>query len=533
MSPTPTLADAMNVPARLRNLVQAPRPVITFTLTTKKNYYTTLDRIEGIVTIVAPVDTNFDSVEIEFIGTSRTFVERLTTAAAASGRSEAYQTFLRLSQPGLEGLYPENLVLKAGQAYKFPFVFAVPEQLLPRICQHKVKNETVRQAHLRLPPTFGDHELGARSVDNQDDFAPDMSSIRYGIFAKVTELRVHKDNVWRSTICSKARRVRVIPAVEEQPPLDVHEEEGEYLMRRERSIRKSLFKGKTGTLVMEAVQPSALSLRSYNNPESKASTTATLMLRYDPVDEASPLPKLGTLASKLKIATYYASTARTALPVKNAAMLELAAGVHCEQLTLSSRCMANVEWTRHEPSKASSAVSTERRDSANSTSSLELGSIPEPSSKYTGGAYYTARLVVPIALPSNKNFPPTFHSCLISRIYVLKFDLGISTSGIAPKMEIKLPVQVTSDHLLNDDTRRGGSVDSGTSMDADVDSEDVSSFFEPRMMRLPSEGHIGRSRIGSQAPVDDAPPGYSGIPLPTSAGPSYGRSRRMASVPVY
>lgn len=521
------------MPMKLLSLVQAPKPELTFQLLSKKKTYTTLDRIEGVVTVTAPVDTNFDSVEIEFIGTSRTYVERLTTAAAASGRSEAYHQFLKLSQPGLEGFYPEDLVLRAGQSYRFPFVFAVPEQLLPRICQHKVKNETVRQAHLRLPPTFGDRDLGARSPDNLDDIAPEMASIRYGIFAKVTELRTSKQEVWRSTIASKARRVRVIPAAEEQPPLDVQEEEGEYLMRRERTIRKSLFKGKTGTLVMEAAQPPALPVRSYNNPDSRTSTTATLMLRYDPADSESPLPKLGNLSSKLKVSTYYASTARNTIPAKNAALLDLAAGIHSEQYTLSSRCVANVEWTKHTPGKSSSIVSIGRRDSANSTNSLELGDTPEPSKRYQGGEYYTARIVVPITLPSDKNFVPTFHCCLISRIYVLKFDLGISSSGISPKMEVKVPVQVTSDGLLSDESHRRGSIDSAISVDADVDAEDVSAFFEPRMMRVSSGGFTGRGRIGSQAPVDDAPPGYSGVPLPASRGAAFGLAGRAASVPVY
>lgn len=533
MTPTPTLAEAMNMSSRLRSLVQAPKPDISFQLSSRKKTYTTLDRIEGVVTVVAPVDTNFDSVEIEFIGTSRTFVERMTSAAAASGRSEAFHQFLKLSQPGLHELYPEDLVLRAGQPYRFPFVFAIPEQLLPRICSHKVKNEAVRQAHLRLPPTFGDRDLGARSADNLDDIAPDMASIRYGIFAKVTELRVHKENVWRSTIASKARRVRVIPAVEEQPPLDVHEDEGEYLMRRERAIRKSLFKGKTGTLVMEAAQPPALAVRSYNNPESKVSTTATVMLRYDPVDSASPLPKLGNLASKLKVTTYFASTARSSLPARNAAMLDLSSGAHSEQFLLSSRCIANVEWTKHEPGNLSCKADIERRDSANSTNSLELGEVPAPSTRYQGGEYYTARLVVPLTLPSNKNFVPTFHSCLVSRIYVLKLDLGISNAGIAPKMELKLPVQITTDGLLSDESHRRGSVDSAVSLDVDLDAEDVSAFFEPRMVRAPSAGFLGRGRIGSQAPVDDdAPPGYSGVPFPTSRA-AVENTRRVASVPVY
>jgi hypothetical protein len=51
--------------------------------------------------------------------------------------------------------------------------------------------------------------------------------------------------------------------------------------------------------------------------------------------------------------------------------------------------------------------------------------------------------------------------------------------------------------------------------DVEVDVEDVSNFFtnfmEPRTIRVPSETFVGRSRIGSQAPVGDAPPDYAPI----------------------
>src|ERR1700761_2780327 len=138
---------------KVRNLVQAQKPDIKINFTTKKKCYTTLDRIEGTAIITPVIDTNFDSIDIDFVGTSRTYVERLTTAAAATGRSEAYHQFLKLTQPDLAQYYPEDLVLRAGVVYEFPFVFAIPQQLLLRICQHTVHTEAIREAHLRLPPT--------------------------------------------------------------------------------------------------------------------------------------------------------------------------------------------------------------------------------------------------------------------------------------------------------------------------------------------------------------------------------------------
>lgn len=505
------------MPAKLRHFMQVQKPDIKITLNSKKRTYTTLDQIDGKVSITAPVDTPFDGIEIEFVGTSRTFVERLTTAAAVSGRSEAFHQFLKLTQPRLQDQYPEDQILKAGQRYDFPFVFVVPQQLLPRICQHKIHNPLVRDAHLTLPPTFGDKALASQS-ETVDDMAPEMASVRYGVFARVSRIRQQGEELHKLSVASKARRLRVIPATDEMPPLDVRSEETEYIMRKERSIRKGMLKGKAGTLVMEAAQPQSLRLRHSNNTEARTTTMATVMLRFDPAEDNLLPPKLGSLASKLKVSTFFASTARFNIPTKDRSPLDLSQGMHTEQINLSARCMANVEWAKIDPSKPEGLT---RRDSACSTASVTMGDVPLPSEQYKDKMYYTARLLVPITLPINKSFVPTFHSCLISRSYTLKLDLGISTGGIGPSVELKVPIQISSEASSGDASPQRDSFEES----ADVDAEDAADFFEPRHIRIPSEAFVGRSRIGSQAPVGDAPPGYSPF--------AEGRSNRSASVPVY
>jgi hypothetical protein len=268
------------------------------------------------------------------------------------------------------------------------------------------------------------------------------------------------------------------------------------------------------------------------------------MLRFDPLDEEFAPPKLGNLASRLKVTTYFATTARNCFPSKQLAMFDLCQGLHSEQLNLASRCVANVEWTKQEQSPSQ----LERRDSAISTSSLETGDIPAPSEGYKGGVYYTARVLVPLTLPTNKAFVPTFHTCLVSRTYTLKLELGISSVGIGPSMEVKVPVQISSEDLVSDDFCRRESV--GVD-DQEIDFEDVSNFFtnvfEPRTIRIPTANLLGRSRIGSQAPTTDpqaqtfapppdAPPGYS-APPDYSAFADVNTARmthhRAMSVPVY
>jgi len=516
MSPSSiSVGEGLTMPAKLRNWVNAQKPDIKINLQSRRKTYTTGDRIEGTVHVTAPTDTPFDLAEIEFVGTARTYVERLTTAAAVAGRSEAFHQFLKLTQPALREHYPENGILKAGQTYDFPFIFVIPQQLLPRVCRHGTAHPAVRDAHLLLPPTLGDKDPSDRSAAI-DDLAPEMASIRYGIFFRLSKAKEHGDEVFTVPIASTARRVRVVPASDELPPLDASGEGSEYVMRKEKTIRKGMLKGKLGTLVIEAAQPRSLRQSSQGNTESQTTTMATVMLRFDPSDEDSPPPRLGNLNSKLRVSTFFASSARHRFPEKNASLLDISQGSHSEALTLSSRCVANVEWTKCDSSKS---PAPERRDSACSTTSLTVGEIPEPSTAYKGKTYYAARLLVPITLPSNKAFVPTFHSCLISRTYALKLELGLQNSGIAPSMDLKLPIQISAEAGQGGNPLSRRTSDDGAN-DAELD-EDVSDFFEPRTVRAPSEGFVGRSRIGSQAPVD-APPVYSSV----------AQGRHM-SVPVY
>lgn len=499
-------SDAGNM-QRLRSLYHGQKPDIKIVLHNKQKSFTTHEKLEGVVSIVSPCDISFDDIDVEFVGTSRTYVERLTTAAAISGRSEAFHQFLKLQQPGLPELYPEGRVLVAGHKYDFPFVFVIPDQLLPRICQHRVVSDTVRNAHLNLPPSLGCGSAGDREEGDaedkamHDDMCPEMASIRYGVFAKVSRNKEQGGEIVRTTIESKAKRVRVMPARGEEPPLDTEGKESEYTMRRERMIRKGVLKGKLGTLVMEAVQPSAMMLRSESGAHSNS--MANIRLRFDPADDKALPPRLGSLDSKIKVCTYFASTARPIFPGKATAISEIAQGMHCEQFDLPKRSVARTEWTKHEPGER---PAPERRDSGLSTSSMHANFarsiFTKPSAAYKGGSYFTAVLEMPIALPEKKTFVPTFHTCLVSRIYQLKFELGLQTAGIVGSVDLRVPFQITSG---DPDSRSSSRRSSYASSIGEETAEDVSAFFQPRdVTTVPPPEY---SRLARR--TNEAPPGYS------------------------
>lgn len=488
-----------------------PKTDIKISLDEKRAVYSNLDRIQGFVTITPASDLPFDDIDIEFVGTTRTYVERLTTAAAISGRSQAFHQFLRLSQPGTASFYPQDLILRANKPYRFPFLFVVPQQLLPRICSHRVAHDSVHDAHLRLPPTFGDTEP-ENKADRIDDMAPEMASIRYGVYAKISRVKHESTASRRVTVVAKARKLRIVPAVDEQPPLDVDHNE-DYVLRKEKKLRKGLLKGKLGTLVVEAQQPQSLRLSPPNSDSGERATSmANVLLRFDPSDDNAQPPRLSTLSSKLKAVTFYSSAARRDFPSRSDSLTDLGNGAHSETIDLSSRCIANVEWQLIQPEarKLSSCSSSEatppRRTSSNVSGPLIP---PEPSQTYAGGPFYVARILVPIELPANKAFVPTFHSCLISRTYTLALHLSTnSTPTIGGNMDLRLPIQISSAPSPDANLPPPPSLATmdGVAVDDDgAEAAGADEFFEPRTIHTPAAGFIGRSRLSGGADDDRLP----------------------------
>ncbi|KAI4189091.1 MAG: hypothetical protein L6R41_001698 [Letrouitia leprolyta] len=416
--------------------------------------YTSLDEIRGKVILTAQTHTKIEQVHVAFEGDVKTYVEKLATSAPTNNRSKAFQPFLRLVQPREEADFPNDNVLEAGKTYSFPFTFAVPDRLLPTICNHPTKSEATHQAHLCPPPTLGDPLTAGWGKSLMDDMAPDMSMISYSIRARITSGRRSSDNK-HNVIADGIKKVRIVPTVPEEPPLIVHGGmEDDYKLRKEKAIKKGTFKGRLGTLVMESAQPRSLRLPAPRTENPCAVTTsATVNLRFDPASADAQPPRLGTLATKLKVATFFASRPMSDIPSRSSDFhASTTRGLYVETLPLSSRCVATAQWEKHQ------GTSPPRRDSVLSTVSASNPNpnVPQPSSSYKEHLpYYTTHLLVPITLPrkddgtgSSKVFVPTFYSCLASRIYVLDFYLSCQTPGAsvtAPTMHLKLPIQISAE----------------------------------------------------------------------------------------
>ena len=456
---------------------QKTKPTISITLNDQQEEglvpaYTTLDKIEGAVSITAPVNLSFDDIHITFQGSTRSYVEKVANTAAAASRSQAYHNFLRLAQPIDESVIPPNRVAEAGTTYTFPFTFVVPERLLPQSCTHSKDADSVHEAHLQLPPSLGDPMMSGDGKSLLDDLTPDMAVISYAI--RVIVIRRNPENPRKPiVIVDSVKKLRIIPAVAEAAPIRVSgTKDDEYTLRKEKVLKKGMFKGKLGRLTMEAAQPKSLRLAPLGSNVSDVpiTTMAVINLRFDPCDANSKPPRLGHLCSKLKASTFYACVPLRDFPTKtNAYLYDNQRGIHVESINLSSRNIESAQWTTH--------TVRERHDSGISISD---DFTPVAASQL----FYTCQILVPVDLPtSSKTFVPSFHSCLVSRVYSLDLVLSVhgpSNSVSSPSMHLKVPLQISAEPNPN-----ARPVISEEEMRA-INGRRLDAYLEPRSTAPPS-----------------------------------------------
>ena len=363
-----------------------------------------------------------------------------------------------------------------------------------------------------LPPSLGDPELSGFGSILLDDMSPEMAKITYGVRARV--LAWHEGEQRIALLGQKIRKVRVKPVFEEQPPLNTDGNK-DYRPRLERKIKKSLFKGKSGTLVAQASQPKPLVIPGARTLDAEPiATRARVMLRFDPAEENSLPPKLGSLKTHIKASTFYSSSPRPNFPSRESLSYDHTQGAYTDTIPISTMSIGTcAQWEPRSASENPPPIDDpDRRDSGisdcsalsspHASSSSSSLPIPQPSPAYTGGPFYTATILVPITLPPNKNFLPTFHSCLVSRTYALVMQLGVKAMGLVDSsLGIKVPLQVCAEGsatgMENARVRRE---------EVRVGSVEAERIFAPRGSVVGREGERERERER-----EEGPPGYGSV----------------------
>lgn len=427
--------------------------------------YSTFDQIQGHVELKFDRDTIIGDMTVSLEGQSNTYVEKIAAASPTTGRTTGRHTFLRVQQPISAENLPENMLAKAHEAYTVPFTFTVPDRLLSYICAHKVNNDETRKQHLQVPPSLGDPLLAGKGNVLMDDLAPDMAKVSYYIKARVTKASPSTGRSY--DVEEKLCRIRISPAREEAPPLPIEESSKSWCLRKEKNVRKGVFKigKKLGRLTAEVAQPKSLRLPPTNSTATVPVTTmAAVTLRFDPASQQEQPPQLGNLTARLKVYTFFGAAAYKQIPETSSCdAWSVLHGLYPETVPLSCRNVGGVSWKKHDPENRSKSFASQasaetddgcitRRESTLSTdSSSSTASIPTASSAYDSSLpFYTARVLVPISLPKQGDsedeespsspkspisrgskkisFVPTFHSCIISRSYAV--ELGLSFTPV-------------------------------------------------------------------------------------------------------
>ncbi|KAK9778504.1 putative Arrestin [Seiridium cardinale] len=404
--------------------------------------YNSSSSLSGHVKIDAFKETPFDKIQILFLGTSKTRME------GVRGPHTTAHTFLKLEMPISASSYPARRIYKAGQTYSIPFNFIVPNQLTINACNHNIDSAAVHDSHLCLPPSLG-------PWSGKDDFSPEMARVEYTVIARV--LAEEDDNGKRAKILEDSHPVRVLPTHDELPPLHITPNDKLYKMSKTKTLRKSLLTGKIGKVTLTARQPGAIMLSP--DATSASTTKVHIDLVFDPTSSHSLPPSVTGTSSKITAVTYYSAGAINGFPNMGDWIRAFGAesrGSYPSSTTLAASHVESFRWrqnirleTRRGSTLSTNTVSTDGTDWVSDTersghgSDLDRRRGSKDSTKELSPVYHTASLQVPVELPVNKKmFVPSFHSCVMSRVYVLWITISLSCNGNNSNIMLGVPLQV-------------------------------------------------------------------------------------------
>lgn len=147
---------------------------------------------------------------------------------------------------------------------------------------------------------------------------------------------------------------------------------------------------------------------------------------------------LDKVVCKLKVYTHAATTPWSSFPKASDICLGGRTLVVQDSIELASDYNKDIVWYR------STNSNTMDHDLANHIG-LDQDRIPDPGAAYQrSSGLHIARLPVLIQIPNDRLLTPTFHSCLVSKTYMLSILIVIKVSGIRNSVELLIPAEVTN-----------------------------------------------------------------------------------------
>lgn len=360
--------------------------------------YTSGSSVAGELNITPRKDVRFDLVRICLCGDGSVLHEDIGTTSVVRF------SFLDIEMPIPLAALPECRVFEAGQQYKIPFEFVVPYQLASASCSHPTTSQSLRDHHLRLPPTTGKWE--------KTDMTPDTTEIQYKVKASVMRYARADSKTEPSPVMETSKSILVIPSSQEDPPLSLNRLDSLYTPNKKATIRKSLLSKALGSVSAVATEAATIYLGS--DGRTATSSTVGVAIVYDPLDTDSPPPAIGHASAKIISHTWSHGRAVIQFPNLGPAMIPDSSNVPVE-LKPANPCV----WVQH--TGISGGDETDE-------------SLPLP--------FYSSHMEASFELPvSTHMFTPTFHSCFISRAYSVKLDVCVGGQSIVLSVPLQIVMQ--------------------------------------------------------------------------------------------
>ncbi|KAI9045147.1 uncharacterized protein KD926_009561 [Aspergillus affinis] len=352
--------------------------------------YTTGDRISRVVVVVSSCNIEFDQLQINFIGYQ-------STRAHFAAPNKAHHQFQEIIEPSPESNLPAPQILRKNQRYSFGFAFDIPDILPPSSCLHnKSAPAIVRAAHLRPPPSLGDATVSGLDGRLRDDFAPEACHISYTIQLQI--IRMNPVSGVEKSLFIRKQMLRIKPALDRS--LVLHPgliSQSEYSIRGEKTIYANRLKKTALGQLSAAIEDTPIRIwLPLRDPHILISQTVRITLLYHPEEHSKSLspPQLDSVESQIIARTFHTtSTDGSYRPFEEKKCLGQPTKFHDKRFPPLLRPIFSVNWLQDE----------------------------------TGGSFTTS-LQVPVTLP-RENFIPSFHTCLVSRLYNLEYRLNIRKGG--------------------------------------------------------------------------------------------------------
>ncbi|KAJ5355646.1 hypothetical protein N7517_010255 [Penicillium concentricum] len=364
------------------------------------------DIIDGNILFTPLHETKTEDISITFKGMARIEAENMNTHLPLPF-SKIQKPFLSMELPIYDYLW-DTKTLKPGKSYRMPFKFIVPGELPIHACHHECANHQIQQEHLQLPASLSYHATKSHEIH---DMSPEMVEVVYSINLALWQ---RDGKAGRSKkIQESTHPVQILPTRNEHPPILVPSKNKYYKLRAENSLFTGMLRHACGKFAACSAQPPAIWIHSLQPTKMDASTSIKIDLRFDPAHLGQFPPNLLAAEFQLRAMTFFGMEPWQDYP----------------DLTDISTWGARREfWSDCVALTANDEVQMDWKSQAEGERTI-----------------FTASIETSISLPTHRRYPPTFHSCLVSRVYSLKARLFYRVHGKArgrSSISVSVPVEI-------------------------------------------------------------------------------------------